>query len=164
MRTGVRVNLRMRFKCTVYRATQRLETNRRAIRSGKTGKIFMEKLGQQGWEALENGEERMGRRQRGVPSPPTTSALPSEPMSEKPPKQTKNKTERKEKKDKEIMCFTTRPEESFEVLNELVVDRGPSPYVSLLELFGRFIIILPSFTLHTYPDVLGCVTQVMIII
>ncbi len=40
------------------------------------------------------------------------------------------------KKDKEIMCFTTRPVETFEVLNDLVVDRGPSPYVSLLELFG----------------------------
>ena len=39
-------------------------------------------------------------------------------------------------KDKEIMCYTTRPVESFEVLNDLVVDRGPSPYVSLLELFG----------------------------
>ena len=39
-------------------------------------------------------------------------------------------------KDREIMCFTTRPVESFEVLNDLVVDRGPSPYVSLLELFG----------------------------
>jgi NAD+ kinase len=40
-------------------------------------------------------------------------------------------------RDKEIMCFTTRPAETFEVINELVVDRGPSPYVSLLELFGR---------------------------
>lgn len=39
-------------------------------------------------------------------------------------------------KDKEIMCFTTRAVESFEVINDLVVDRGPSPYVSLLELFG----------------------------
>jgi hypothetical protein len=32
------------------------------------------------------------------------------------------------------MCFTTRPVESFEVLNDLVVDRGPSPYASLREL------------------------------
>merc|ERR1712093_2685 len=39
-------------------------------------------------------------------------------------------------KDKELMCSITRPVESFEVLNDLVVDRGPSPYVSLLELFG----------------------------
>jgi NAD+ kinase len=39
-------------------------------------------------------------------------------------------------KDKEIMCFTTKPVEMFEVLNDLVIDRGPSPYVSLVELFG----------------------------
>jgi len=39
-------------------------------------------------------------------------------------------------KDREIMCYTTRPVETFQVLNDLVVDRGPSPYVSLLELFG----------------------------
>lgn len=40
-------------------------------------------------------------------------------------------------KDKEIKCFSTRAVESFEVLNDLVVDRGPSPYVSQLELFGE---------------------------
>ena len=40
------------------------------------------------------------------------------------------------KKDREVMCFSTRPVETFEVLNDLVVDRGPSPYVSLLEVFG----------------------------
>lgn len=42
-----------------------------------------------------------------------------------------------EGEDKEIMCYSTRPVEQFEVLNDLVVDRGPSPYVSLLELFGK---------------------------
>jgi NAD+ kinase len=45
-------------------------------------------------------------------------------------------------KDKEIMCFTTRPVETFEVLNDLVVDRGPSPYVSLLELFGNQLLLI----------------------
>lgn len=44
------------------------------------------------------------------------------------------------KKEKEIMCFSTRPVEQFEVLNDLVVDRGPSPFVSLLELFGMLIV------------------------
>ncbi|KAG1802828.1 uncharacterized protein HD556DRAFT_716473 [Suillus plorans] len=40
-------------------------------------------------------------------------------------------------KDKEIMCFATRPVETFEVIDDLVVDRGPSPTrVSLLESFG----------------------------
>jgi len=47
-----------------------------------------------------------------------------------------DREDKKCSKDKEIMCFTTRPVEVFEVLNNLVVDRGPSPYVSLLELFG----------------------------
>lgn len=61
-------------------------------------------------------------------------------------------------KDKEIMCFTTRPAESFEILNDLVVDRGPSPYVSQLELFGKYaellfftlglIVILPADEHH----------------
>ncbi|KAG0140548.1 hypothetical protein CROQUDRAFT_136625 [Cronartium quercuum f. sp. fusiforme G11] len=121
MKAGVRVNLRMRFKCTVYRASLKHEGGRRAVRSGKTGRILMERVGQEGWEALENGEERMERRQRGEPSPT---------------EQDNGIGRKKAKEDKEIRCFTSRPEESFEVLNELVVDRGPSPYVSLLELFG----------------------------
>ncbi|KAH9945700.1 ATP-NAD kinase-like domain-containing protein [Amylocystis lapponica] len=103
---GIRVNLRMRFTCTVYRAVAPEEGkwSRRAVKKGDTGEIMMKNLEQGGWEALESG---------GPPHEKHGYA-----------------------KDKEIMCFTTRPVESFEVLNDLVVDRGPSPYVSLLELFG----------------------------
>lgn len=36
-----------------------------------------------------------------------------------------------------IMHHSTRPEEQFEVLNELVVDRGPNSAMSSLELFGE---------------------------
>ncbi|TFY51751.1 hypothetical protein EVJ58_g10401 [Rhodofomes roseus] len=105
---GIRVNLRMRFTCTVYRAVKPEDerTRRRAVKKGDTGEILMKNLEKGGWEALESG----------CPSVHDTGATG--------------------KKDKEIMCFTTRPVESFEVLNDLVVDRGPSPYVSLLELFG----------------------------
>ncbi|KAG8966287.1 hypothetical protein FRC03_012188, partial [Tulasnella sp. 419] len=103
---GIRVNLRMRFTCTVYRAVKPDEKSgikkRKAIKSGATGEIFMKNLEKGGWEAVEAGI-----------NPPAPKC-----------------------KDKEIKCFTTRPVESFEVLNDLVVDRGPSPYVSLLELFG----------------------------
>ncbi|EKM54012.1 uncharacterized protein PHACADRAFT_257583 [Phanerochaete carnosa HHB-10118-sp] len=103
---GIRVNLRMRFTCTVYRAiAPEPGKGRRAIKKAETGEILMRNLEKSGWEALESGY--MG----GIPDGKCT-------------------------KDKEIMCFTTRPVESFEVLNDLVVDRGPSPYVSLLELFG----------------------------
>ncbi|KAG8810130.1 hypothetical protein FRC17_003079 [Serendipita sp. 399] len=102
---GIRVNLRMRFTCTVYRAVAPEHTGkkRKAVKKGETGEILMKDLEKGGWEALEGGY---------------------------------NVSHGQGRKDKEIMCFTTRPVESFEVLNDLVVDRGPSPYVSLLELFG----------------------------
>jgi hypothetical protein len=35
-----------------------------------------------------------------------------------------------------IMCYSTTPSETFHVLNEIVVDRGPSSNISMLELFG----------------------------
>ncbi len=111
---GIRVNLRMRFTCTVYRAVAPKSGKkggaRKAIKKAETGEILMKNLGKGGWEALEGGMC-------------TTAGSGSAAGGTK---------------DREIMCFTTRPVESFEVLNDLVVDRGPSPYVSLLELFGEF--------------------------
>ncbi|GJJ06295.1 hypothetical protein Clacol_000486 [Clathrus columnatus] len=105
--SGIRVNLRMRFTCTVYRAiAPERGKGRKAIKKAETGEIMMKNIGKEGWEALEGGWAGSGN----VTTPSS--------------------------RDKEIMCFTTRAAESFEVLNELVVDRGPSPYVSLLELFG----------------------------
>ncbi|OSX66765.1 hypothetical protein POSPLADRAFT_1166711 [Postia placenta MAD-698-R-SB12] len=105
---GIRVNLRMRFTCTVYRAIAPGDEpkKRRAVKKGDTGEILMRNIERGGWEALEGG---------------------CAPVLDK---------EGRTGRDKEIMCFTTRPVESFEVLNDLVVDRGPSPYVSQLELFG----------------------------
>ncbi|KAF9646267.1 ATP-NAD kinase [Thelephora ganbajun] len=103
--SGIRVNLRMRFTCTVYRAVKQEEGGKRkAVKRADTGEILMKGLGKAGWEALEGGWMQ------------NADMLTS--------------------KEKQIMCFTTRPVESFEVLNDLVVDRGPSPYVSLLELFA----------------------------
>ncbi|KAI7948731.1 hypothetical protein MJO29_010396 [Puccinia striiformis f. sp. tritici] len=108
IKLGVRINLRMRFSCTVYRASGG-PVKRQAVRSGKTGEIFMNLLDKNGWQALEN---------------------------DLAPSNQRTTTRASVKDDKEITCFSTYPAESFEVLNELVVDRGPSPYVSLLELFG----------------------------
>lgn len=105
---GIRVNLRMRFTCTVYRAViAEKGKGRKAVKKGETGEIMMKNVEKGGWEALEGGWSG-----------------------------SHSTSESKTSKDKEIMCFTTRPVETFEVLNDLVVDRGPSPYVSQLELFG----------------------------
>ncbi|CUA70455.1 hypothetical protein RSOLAG22IIIB_04193 [Rhizoctonia solani] len=103
---GIRVNLRMRFSCTVYRSVRPDQcTSRKAVKRAETGEILMRSLEKGGgWEALEAGYGGGGHGGSG--------------------------------KDKEIMCLTTRPVETFEVLNDLVIDRGPSPYVSMLELFG----------------------------
>jgi len=117
---GIRVNLRMRFTCTVYRAVVNEEgKGRKAVKKGETGEIMMKNIEKGGWEALEGGWSGGFSVGDGKASA----------------------------KDKEIMCFTTRPVETFEVLNDLVVDRGPSPYVSLLELFGKncsHLLIIPS--------------------
>jgi NAD+ kinase len=106
--SGIRVNLRMRFTCTVYRAVFDKDKCRKAVKKGETGEIMMKDVNKGGWEALEGGWSGGFTTSEGG----------------------------KCSKDKEIMCFTTRPVETFEVINDLVVDRGPSPYVSLLELFG----------------------------
>ncbi|KAJ7755704.1 ATP-NAD kinase-like domain-containing protein [Mycena maculata] len=106
---GIRVNLRMRFTCTVYRAiVNEKGKGRQAVKKGQTGEIMMKNVEQGGWEALEGGWS-------GGPLPEGCKTTA---------------------KDKSIMCFSTRAVETFEVLNDLVVDRGPSPYVSQLELFG----------------------------
>lgn len=107
---GIRVNLRMRFSCTVYRAVAPDEPTvvnshgkRKAIRK-PGGEILVQQVDREGWEALEGGSV-------------TTEV-------------------EQDDKEREVLCFTTRPVEQFEVLNDLVVDRGPSPFVSLLEVFG----------------------------
>ncbi|KAH9961294.1 hypothetical protein BC827DRAFT_1155402 [Russula dissimulans] len=109
LESGIRVNLRMRFTCTVYRAVKHESGRgrRKAVKKAETGEIMMRNLEKGGWEALECGYHADQMSAGG-----------------------------RYGKDKEIMCFTTRPVESFEVLNDLVIDRGPSPYVSMLELFG----------------------------
>lgn len=125
LESGIRVNLRMRFTCTVYRAVPAEELlragkgKRKAVKKANTGEIMMRNIEKGGWEALESGWYGHEK--------------------EKP-------EGGKAQKDKEIMCFTTRPVESFEVINDLVVDRGPSPYVSMLELFGEYSIFFPNFT------------------
>lgn len=134
--TGVRVNLRMRFTATVYRATLPSDSTmdkrrRRAIRSGKTGEIIMKGVQNCGWDSIETPLPQKGDL-RGTYTESTDAARTDEQIR----RPVDHETQGRSKKDKEVMCFSTRPVETFEVINDLVVDRGPSPYVSLLEVFG----------------------------
>jgi NAD+ kinase len=82
---GIRVNLRMRFTCTVYRTVvTEAGKGRKAVKRGKTGEIFMKNLEKGGWETVESG----------LSMAQTT-------------------IDGKHPRDKEIMCFTTRPVEQF---------------------------------------------------
>ncbi|KZO93424.1 ATP-NAD kinase [Calocera viscosa TUFC12733] len=110
--SGIRVNLRMRFTCTVYRSVHREAGEegwagpQRAMKRGSTGEIIMKYTEAEAWQALEAGFST---------HLPTTGGVG---------------------KDREITCLSTKPVETFEILNDLVVDRGPSPYMSMLELFA----------------------------
>ncbi len=132
---GIRVNLRMRFTATVYRATLPTSSSadrhrRQAIKSGKTGEIILNSVKNCGWDAIESPDPDSHQPHSALRQDEEV-VLPS--MDKRSRKKGKGG---KKCRDKEIMCFSTRPVETFEVLNDLVVDRGPSPYVSLLEVFG----------------------------
>lgn len=83
---------------------------RKAIKSRDTGEIIMRNIEEDGWHAIEVA--------------PTARETPADTSNARP------------HKDKVVHCFGTRPVETFEILNDLVVDRGPSPFVSMLEVFA----------------------------
>lgn len=87
--SGMRVNMRMRFTCTVYRSSRNSTSSRQRSRTPSVVST-------------------------------TASSLPS---TSTPPSASTSNTD-------------LTADASFEVLNELVLDRGPSPYVSNLELYG----------------------------
>lgn len=103
---GVRVNLRSRFKVTVYRAVEGDEQSRRARRSAQNGDIFLNNISESGgWESIESGaaQENGNRTTRG--------------------------------KDREIKCYHTRASEVFEVLNVCPLSSSPAPFLNLSLLF-----------------------------
>lgn len=104
---GMRVNLRMRFTCTVHRAPKRRRTSS-SMQSSKSSST----------PSLSASTPTAST------SSTTSTSSPAHPQAD----------------------IITQ----FEVLNEVVIDRGPSPYVSNLELFG-------DDTLLTVIQADGCI-------
>ncbi|KAI8604601.1 ATP-NAD kinase-like domain-containing protein [Dissophora ornata] len=96
--TGVRVNLRMRFSCTIYRCLEQ-----RTVETTKKKK---------------NRRQRNKNRSHGQNVPQDDS------------------DEDSDSRRRQMPTVLTTPTETFEILNDLVLDRGPSANLSLLELFG----------------------------
>lgn len=106
---GMRVNMRMRFTCTVYRAQPR--HNRTYSKTSNSSNI---------------SSARQSISSASAPASISTSSTAptaSSSTTSTPPSMTSSPK-------------SLTPESTFEVLNELVLDRGPSPYVSNLELYG----------------------------
>lgn len=91
---GMRVNMRMRFTCTVYRSTRSHRSRASSLTSTTSSRPSKSSAG---ISALTSD----------IPTPPSQSSQPA-----------------------------LVPDGTYQVLNELVLDRGPSPYVSNLELYG----------------------------
>ncbi|KAG0001921.1 hypothetical protein BGZ65_003078 [Modicella reniformis] len=98
---GVRVSLRMRFSCTIYRCLEHrvVDTTKKKKRKGNRHKS---KTGSPNRSVSMDESDDESDVRRGL-------ALPT---------------------------VLTTPTETFEILNDLVLDRGPSANLSLLELFG----------------------------
>ncbi|CEP11550.1 hypothetical protein [Parasitella parasitica] len=147
MERGVRINLRGRLTCTVYRRVPYPDCKspeqakavqlRNVVRDPVTGKFtvggWCQELKKQRQQQDSKGKlkkfgevdgddfEDEGREQWGhAESDFQLKQQPNAPAGE----------------ERQVPCFTTVPVEKYHVINDLVVDRGPSPYVSLLELFG----------------------------
>ncbi|KAG0251019.1 hypothetical protein BG011_007902 [Mortierella polycephala] len=97
---GVRVNLRMRFSCTIYRCLEHRAVDQSKKKKRKSARR-RDKGGVQGQkEIMEESDDDIDLEKRPLPT------------------------------------VLTAPTETFEILNDLVLDRGPSANLSLLELFG----------------------------
>lgn len=109
LENGMHVNMRMRFSATVYRAIP--PSDPRASRYQNSA-VRDSKTGEIVMRNIrENGWHSI--------------EVQSDPL------------ERNHTQDEgEVMCIGSHATETYEVLNELVVDRGPSPYVSMLEVYA----------------------------
>lgn len=128
MESGMRVNLRGRLTCTVYRKvndetpTQKSSKVqlRNVLRNPITGKI---KVGT--WCSQQQKLKKFGE-------------VDGEDFDDTEDNEDDiNFDEDDYAETRQIPCFTTVPVEKYQVINDLVIDRGPSPYMSLLELFGN---------------------------
>ena len=105
---GMRVNMRMRFTCTVYRS----RTNNLSSKASSTTNLSSLPATHKRTCSTTSNSTSTSSTPVSTTAASSATSFPSSITSD------------------------AVPERSFEVLNELVLDRGPSPYVSNLELYG----------------------------
>jgi NAD kinase len=149
---GVRINLRNRLTCTVYRRVPHPDCKsaeeaksvqlRNVVRDPVTGKFSVG-----GWcqvlkkrqQQQDNGEKKhkkFGEVDGDDVEEGDNSWAQCHSGEQQQQQQQQQQLSQPIGEERQVPCFTTIPVEKYHVINDLVVDRGPSPYVSLLELFG----------------------------
>ncbi|KAI8346861.1 ATP-NAD kinase-like domain-containing protein [Choanephora cucurbitarum] len=125
---GVRINLRGRLTCTVYRRVPNSDCKsseaiqlRNVVRDPITGKFTVG-----GWC---QGLEKQKKKKK-------FGEIDGDDVEDEECHEDGIHAQLPMGEERQVPCFTTVPVEKYHVINDLVVDRGPSPYVSLLELFG----------------------------
>ncbi|KAI9287722.1 ATP-NAD kinase-like domain-containing protein [Umbelopsis sp. AD052] len=128
MENGVRINLRVRFTCTVYRrvpspnCTKAKDVQLRNVkRNTKTGKVIVGD-----W-----CERKMGHKK----TQKVFGEVDGDDVKEENIAQWIEEDGEDGQKMR-VPCFTTVPAEKYQVLNDLVVDRGQNSFMGELELFG----------------------------
>lgn len=111
---GFRNTVRMRLACTVYRYRPELSNRQKARQSSRTGDLWTKEDTSQEWELMETAWMRKQFKEEAKKIPES----------------------RRQELDRNIPCYTTVPCETIHVLNDIVIDRGPHSYMSMLELFG----------------------------
>ncbi|KAF1797870.1 ATP-NAD kinase-like domain-containing protein [Mucor lusitanicus] len=117
---------RMRLSCTVYRYRQDPYCLMRARRGSQSDTIWTQSLptnddhseasladDQSKWELMETAWMRKAFEQESKRDKGIIDLM-----------------------DEKVMCYSTVPSQTYHILNEIVVDRGPSSNISMLELFG----------------------------
>ncbi|KAF9978402.1 hypothetical protein BGZ73_002581 [Actinomortierella ambigua] len=127
---GVRVSLRMRFSCTIYRCLEH--------RAAEKEKKSKNPKARKGKSPSSSSRRNAGKGRRGDrrSKKPTHGHPDSSDSSDEDNSNDDSDGHDGEFRKRSLPTVLTTPTETFEILNDLVLDRGPSANLSLLELFG----------------------------
>lgn len=120
---------RMRLSCTVYRYRKDPYHSMRARRESQSDTVWTQSVPENSITMTSNSNAEVNKKRKWERMETAWMKKVFEQTVEQNP-------EEGYIMDEKIMCYSTMPVQTFHVLNEIVVDRGPSSNMSMLELFG----------------------------
>ncbi|KAJ2893637.1 hypothetical protein IWW38_002806 [Coemansia aciculifera] len=132
IRAGVRINLRMRFTCTVYRLAEAVDPQHAnvLVDAADCNRVIDHALATNGLQSCDEHPSSGKSTRKHHHSHRTTTPSEADPVIiesewDDVPLSYQQRVRKVWKRDS-----------TFQVMNEVVVDRGPSPYLTQIELYG----------------------------